>query len=191
VSSVSTVNGTAVLTGVVEAGSVVKTTLFAAAGVTVTVAVAVPSVGASVATNAHEPVLAPLRMMLVNVAFPEVAVVVSTRLPANVQFVEDNVMVSPLVAVVKATVKVVPVFAATEAGGFVKVSPAEAEAGSTPTKATPASSMAEPTPAPSTIFALDATPRRFVIRFTVFMRVSSEKGSALSVSAFVTCPLQW
>jgi hypothetical protein len=75
-SSVFTVNGTAVLAGVVDAGSVVKTTWCAAAGVTATVAVAVPPVGASTADNAHEPVLAALRMMLVNVAFPDVPDVV-------------------------------------------------------------------------------------------------------------------
>jgi hypothetical protein len=107
VSSVFTVNGTAVLAGVVDAGSVVKTTLFAVDGVTVIVAVAVPPVGASVATNAHEPVPAPLRVMPVNVALPEVPEVVYTRLLPlgdRVQFVEDNVMVSPEAAAVKATV---------------------------------------------------------------------------------------
>jgi hypothetical protein len=70
------VNDTAVFTGVVEGGSVVNTSWLAAAGVTTMVAFAIPPVGASVATNAQEPVLAPLRVMPVNVAFPEVPVVV-------------------------------------------------------------------------------------------------------------------
>jgi len=60
----------------------------------------------SVATRAHDPVLAALRTMLANVAFPEVPPVVYVRLPlgANVQFVDDSVIVSPLVAAENATV---------------------------------------------------------------------------------------
>jgi hypothetical protein len=97
VSSVLTVNGTTVLAGVVAAGSVLKTTLFVAAGVTVTLTGAeVPPVGVSVATSEHEPVVAPPRMTPVNVAFPEVPVVAAVRFPlgVNEQFVEDSVMVS-------------------------------------------------------------------------------------------------
>jgi hypothetical protein len=111
-------------------------------------------------------------MMLVNVALPEVPAVVYTRLPlgASVQFVDDNVMVSPNVAAEKATVKVVPVFAVTDVGGVVNESVAAAEAGSTPTKATPARSMAEPTPTPRNIFALVAMDCRSLIRLAVLMK---------------------
>jgi hypothetical protein len=74
-SSVFTVNGTTVLAGVVDAGSVVKTTLLAPAGVTVTFCETVaPVVVVSVATKLHDPVLAPLTVTPVNVAFPEVPV---------------------------------------------------------------------------------------------------------------------
>jgi hypothetical protein len=74
--------------------------------VTVTVAVAVPPVGVSVAVNAQEPVLAALSTMFVNVAFPLVPAVVYVRLAPGdkVQFVEESVMTSPLAAAVKATV---------------------------------------------------------------------------------------
>jgi hypothetical protein len=92
----------------VAGGSVVNASLLAAAGVTVTFAVAVvpPVVVVSTADNAHEPVLAPLRTMLANVAFPVAPPVVAVRLPlgVKVQFVEESVMVSPEVAPVYATV---------------------------------------------------------------------------------------
>jgi hypothetical protein len=75
-SSTFTVKGRAVCAWVVPAGSVVKASLLAVVGVTVTVAEAVPPVGVSVAVTAHDPVLAPPRMTPENVAFPEVPPVV-------------------------------------------------------------------------------------------------------------------
>ena len=55
----------------VAGGAVVNASLLAAAGVTVTVCVMVaPPVGVSVATKLQEPVLAPLRVIPVNVAVP-------------------------------------------------------------------------------------------------------------------------
>jgi hypothetical protein len=167
VSSVFTVNGTTVLTGVEDAGSVVKAILLMAAGVTVTFTAGddVPPVGLSVATSEHEPVLAPPRMTPENVAFPEVPVVVKVRLPlgVNVQFVEDSVMVSPRVAAEYATVKPVPVFAATDAGGEVKDSVAAAEAGRTPTNAIPATTRAAADPSPRRARSLDFTELLFPV----------------------------
>jgi hypothetical protein len=84
----------------VVGGAVVKASLVTAPAVTVTVALAVPPAVVSVATSAQEPVLALLRMMLVNVAVPVAPDVVVVRLPFgdNVQFVEESVMVSPVPA---------------------------------------------------------------------------------------------
>jgi hypothetical protein len=168
-SSTLTVNGSAVCAWAVAAGSVVKASLWLVAeGVTVTVTAGdvVPPVGVSAADSAHEPVLALLRMMAAKVAFPEVPVTGYVRLPLGdkVQFVEESVMVSPLTAFEKATVKFVVAFATTDGGGLVNDIVAAAEAGSTPINATPANTRAAAEPIPSADPSFDLTERTFPVQ---------------------------
>jgi hypothetical protein len=134
----------------VAGGAVVNTSLFATAGVTGMLCEIVPPVGESVATKLHEPVLAPPRMIPVNAT--EDPVYGSAAVPpVTLQFVDVMVMLSvPDVPLDTVTLKPKPVFATAAAGSPVNPRVAAAEAGSTPTKAIPASTSAATDPSPTT-----------------------------------------
>jgi hypothetical protein len=127
---------------------------------------AVPPVGVSVATTVHEPVEAPLKVTPVKVTVSEVVFVDGWLGLAgdNVQFVDDNVTVSALPPVVTSTFSVMGVFAVAVVGGDVKDRVAAADAGRTPTRATPAITNAAADPRPKVVPSLERSVREIPLR---------------------------
>jgi len=159
----------AVFADAVAGGAVVNISLLAAKGVMVTaelVAGVPPSlVPVSVAVKVHE---VPVSMItLLNVETkgfePPVAFTVNVEAPSNVHDDEEITMGSPdAPPAVIDTVKLVNAVPALTLDWSVENESveADADAGSTPTRVTPASSSAAPRPIPARPFALDAIERR-------------------------------